>query len=56
VKLVGTSRERILSETLTLLRDPAEYRRMSQCSNPYGDGNAARRIASILDAQEELKP
>jgi UDP-N-acetylglucosamine 2-epimerase (non-hydrolysing) len=50
VKLVGTDVERIVAEAGALLDDPAEYRRMSQIHNPYGDGFASRRIAeAILD-------
>jgi UDP-N-acetylglucosamine 2-epimerase len=45
VKLVGTDREAILRESLRLLDDPAEYRRMSLLHNPYGDGKASERIA-----------
>jgi UDP-N-acetylglucosamine 2-epimerase (non-hydrolysing) len=48
VRLVGTDRERIVSETARLLTDDAEYRRMSQAHNPYGDGHAAERIVEIL--------
>ena len=33
-----------------LLDDPAEYERLSQASNPYGDGFACARIARILGA------
>ena len=48
VRLVGTDRERIVSETERLLTDEAEYRRMSHAHNPYGDGHAAERIVEIL--------
>ena len=47
VKLVGTSREVIVAETLRLLADQREYQRMSRAHNPYGDGQAASRIADI---------
>lgn len=47
VKLVGTSREVIVAETLRLLADQSEYQRMSRAHNPYGDGQAASRIADI---------
>lgn len=47
-KLVGTEPERIVEETLCLLRNPEEYQRMSSAKNPFGDGQAAQRIASIL--------
>jgi UDP-N-acetylglucosamine 2-epimerase (non-hydrolysing) len=48
VKLVGTDEERIVSEVSRLLEDPAEYARMTRVHNPYGDGQASRRIADIL--------
>ena len=31
-----------------LLRDPEEYGRMSRAHNPYGDGQASRRIADAI--------
>jgi UDP-N-acetylglucosamine 2-epimerase (non-hydrolysing) len=49
VKLVGTDTSRIVPEVLRLLDDAAEYRRMSEATNPYGDGFAASRISSHLD-------
>jgi UDP-N-acetylglucosamine 2-epimerase (non-hydrolysing) len=48
VKLVGTDEERIVSEAARLLDDPEEYRKMTRVHNPYGDGQASRRIAGIL--------
>ena len=47
VKLVGTSRERIVAESVQLLTDEDEYRRMSRVHSPYGDGRAGPRIAEI---------
>ena len=47
VKLVGTD-ERIINEASRLLDDPVEYARMSRAHNPYGDGNAAERIAALV--------
>jgi UDP-N-acetylglucosamine 2-epimerase (non-hydrolysing) len=44
VRLVGTSRKKIVSETRRLLTDEAEYSRMSRAHNPYGDGEAVQRI------------
>ena len=46
VKLVGTSRDRIVGEATTLLEDAKEYERMSLIHNPYGDGRASERILS----------
>jgi UDP-N-acetylglucosamine 2-epimerase len=48
VRLVGTSRERIVSETSRLLQDPTELDRMAKGANPYGDGHAAERIVARL--------
>jgi UDP-N-acetylglucosamine 2-epimerase (non-hydrolysing) len=48
VKLVGTNKDAIVSEALTLIDDPIEYRRMSQAHNPYGDGQASQRIVNYL--------
>ncbi|MCQ4998442.1 UDP-N-acetylglucosamine 2-epimerase, partial [Lactococcus lactis] len=38
LNLVGTSKENIVNETRTLLRDKTKYDRMSGSKNPYGDG------------------
>jgi UDP-N-acetylglucosamine 2-epimerase (non-hydrolysing) len=48
VKLVGTNRQRIVTEVSRLLEDDAAYREMSYAHSPYGDGKAAPRIAEIL--------
>ena len=48
LKLVGTDEETIYASFKQLLEDPAEYSRMSEASNPYGDGFACKRIADIL--------
>ena len=47
-KLIGTQRERIVTESLRLLDDEAHYRSMSRAHNPYGDGKANDRIVQIL--------
>jgi UDP-N-acetylglucosamine 2-epimerase (non-hydrolysing) len=44
VCLVGTEHNRIVSETLTLLKDEIAYQRMAFAHNPYGDGAACQRI------------
>lgn len=52
VKLVGTNKQKIVTETAHLLEDEAEYERMARAVNPYGDGHASARIvASLLAAQ-----
>ena len=48
VKLVGTHFDKIVGEVSTLLDNPAEYVKMSQAVNPYGDGKACERIINIL--------
>ncbi|MDM7942602.1 MAG: UDP-N-acetylglucosamine 2-epimerase (non-hydrolyzing) [Hydrogenophaga sp.] len=48
VRLVGTSREKIVSETRRLLTDEAAYTRMSRAHNPYGDGKAVERIIESI--------
>ena len=47
VRLVGTDIERIVGEAARLLDDPEEYQRMARVHNPYGDGQASRRIADL---------
>lgn len=47
-RLVGTSRRRIKTEALRLLRSDKAYRAMVKKKNPYGDGRAAERIVSVI--------
>ena len=47
-RVVGTSRRRIVDETLGLLDDPIAYAAMAQAVNPYGDGHASRRIVGAV--------
>lgn len=48
VRLVGTDREKIVSEMSALLTDDMAYDVMSRSVNPYGDGLASKRIADKL--------
>lgn len=48
VHLVGTDYNKIVSEVSTLLDDATAYEKMSKAVNPYGDGQACRRIADVL--------
>ena len=48
LKLAGTSGESIYSACKALLCDRAEYNKMARAQNPYGDGNASKRIADAL--------
>lgn len=54
-KLIGTNRERIVSESLQLLDDKAHYASMSRAHNPYGDGKANQRIIEILKTAQPSK-
>ena len=48
LKLVGTDENTIYTNFKILLEDADEYKKMSNASNPYGDGTAAKQIADIL--------
>jgi len=48
VKLVGLDEEKIFSTAVTLFENPAEYKKMANAVNPYGDGNAAIRHVKII--------
>ncbi len=48
-RLVGTDPERIVGEAKTLLARGATERDGSGAPNPYGDGRAGERIASIVE-------
>lgn len=48
LKLVGTDEEVIYRNFKLLLENADEYAKMSNASNPYGDGFACVRIADIL--------
>ena len=52
VRLIGTDYNKIVNEVCTLLDDAAAYEAMSKAVNPYGDGQACRRIADILAGKE----
>ncbi|MFW5430663.1 non-hydrolyzing UDP-N-acetylglucosamine 2-epimerase [Bacillus pumilus] len=48
LKLAGTDEETIYKMAKELLVDQKEYDNMSKASNPYGDGQASRRIVEEL--------
>jgi len=48
VKLVGTKAENIVKEAEKLLTEQQEYDKMARAVNPYGDGQAAKRIVDAL--------
>ncbi len=47
-KLVTTDPLRVIQETQTLISDVAAFEAMARAVNPFGDGNAAERIATYL--------
>lgn len=49
LKLVGTDEEVIYRNFTELLDNPEAYAAMAHAANPYGDGQACRRIADILE-------
>ena len=48
LKLVGTDADKVYEETVKLLTDRSAYEAMSRVSNPYGDGQASRRIVDAI--------
>ena len=47
-RLVGTNYDEIIRQACLLLDNEAAYTSMSQAHNPFGDGNASKRIANTL--------
>lgn len=47
-KLVGMRRDRIISNVKALLTDESLYAAMSKVNNPYGDGNASKRVIRAI--------
>ena len=52
LRLVGTEEDSIYRNFTELLDDEKAYNKMSKACNPYGDGNACKRIADILEKGE----
>lgn len=48
LKLVGTEPQTVKTAMLQLLDDHAEYQRMADAKNPYGDGRASERILNAI--------
>lgn len=48
VRIAGCEEEKVYQMTRQLLTDSFEYEAMSRAVNPYGDGNACRRIADAI--------
>ena len=51
VRLVGTEADVIESATSELLTDDGRYESMAKAVNPYGDGQAVRRILDVLHTE-----
>lgn len=48
VKIAGVDKDVIKSLAKELLDNPAEYAKMAQAANPYGDGEASRRTCEAI--------
>src|SRR5699024_1850919 len=48
LKLVGTNEDDIYNAANELLSNEEAYKKMAQATNPYGDGEASRRIADVI--------
>lgn len=51
LKLVGTDEEKVYEAAIDLLNNRNTYDQMSQAENPYGDGQASRRIVDDIIAK-----
>ncbi|AZA62772.1 non-hydrolyzing UDP-N-acetylglucosamine 2-epimerase [Chryseobacterium indoltheticum] len=49
VILVGTDKDIIVKETNSLLHDSQRYESMSKLHNPYGNGNASKKIVEFIN-------
>lgn len=47
-RLIGTDEEKIFNEVSRILEDEMAYNKMSSAINPYGAGDAAKKIVNIL--------
>ncbi len=48
LQLAGTDKQTIYQMTKTLLIDDVAYQEMAQAKNPFGDGNASKRIVQAI--------
>ena len=48
VLLVGTNEDLIVSNALELLNNAASFKKMSKLHNPYGDGQASKKIVEFI--------
>ncbi|WBV58543.1 UDP-N-acetylglucosamine 2-epimerase (non-hydrolyzing) [Chryseobacterium daecheongense] len=54
VILVGTDKNKIVSEAQNLLTDTQRYQMMSALHNPYGDGKACQRIVQFIKQNSNI--
>ncbi len=55
VRLAGVNHDEILRLSTALLRDARVYDAMARAVNPYGDGNACKRIADAIEWHFRLR-
>ncbi|MDT3959236.1 non-hydrolyzing UDP-N-acetylglucosamine 2-epimerase [Staphylococcus kloosii] len=48
LEIVGTDEQNIFNASVQLLDDESHYQQMSQARNPYGDGQASKRICDSV--------
>jgi UDP-N-acetylglucosamine 2-epimerase (non-hydrolysing) len=51
VILVGTDKEKIISECTNLLNNNDKYYAMSSLHNPYGTGDACQKIVEFIKSK-----
>lgn len=51
--IVGTNPKRIVNNTISLIKNENKYLKMINGSNPFGNGNASKKILSILKRIEK---
>jgi len=54
VILVGTNQDSIITNVSRLLDDDFVYKKMTYSHNPYGDGNASKKIVEFLKNQKGI--
>ena len=54
LKVIGTSEDAVFEATQQLLEDKSQYAKMSEARNPYGDGDASKRICENIKYYFEL--
>ena len=54
LQLVGTDEDTIYEAFSKLLDDEKAYKKMAHAVNPFGDGNACKRIADILEGSDKV--